>query len=97
VEDLVTRFQIILALSFFSDWQPPSWNCVVVKCTSGDMSTSGLAAAILDLSLPVRSASIVGITVGLLDPGNIGLAVRIALLSCVQQEFSQYEVAYYVY
>jgi len=23
-------------------------------CTSGDMSTSGLAAAILDLSLPVR-------------------------------------------
>jgi len=33
-------------------------------CTNGDISTSGLAAAILDLSLPVRSDSIVGITVG---------------------------------
>jgi len=42
------------------------------------MSTSGLAAAILDLSLPVRSDSIVGITVGLLDPKNIALAVGIA-------------------
>jgi len=48
-------------------------------CTSGDMSTSGLAAAILDLSLPVRSDSFVGITVGLLDPENIGLAVGIAV------------------
>jgi len=42
----------------------------------------------LDLSLPVRSDSIVGITVGLLDPENIGLAVGIALLFCVQLEFS---------
>jgi len=50
------------------------------------MSTSGLAAAILDLSLPVRSDSIVGITVGLLDPENIGLAVGIALSSFVQVE-----------
>jgi len=56
-------------------------------CTSGDTSTSGLAAAILDLSLPVCLDSIVGITVGLLDPKNIGLAVGIALLSCVQVEF----------
>jgi len=40
----------------------------------------------LDLSLPVRSDSIVDITVGLLDPENIGLAVGIALLSCVQME-----------
>jgi len=47
-----------------------------------------LATAILDLSLPVRSDSIVGITVGLLDAENIGLAVGIALLSCVQLEFS---------
>jgi len=56
------------------------------------MSTSELAAAILDLSLPVRSDSVVGITVGLLDPKNIGLAVGIALLSCVQLEFSHEEV-----
>jgi len=56
------------------------------------MSTSGLAAAMLDLSLPVTSDSIVGITVGLLDPENIGLAVRIALLLYVQLEFPHEEV-----
>jgi len=55
-------------------------------CTSGDMSTFGLAAAILNLLLPVRSDSILGITVGLLDPENIGLAVGIALLLFVQVE-----------
>ena len=55
-------------------------------CTSGDMRTSGLAAAILTLSLPVRSDSIVSITIELLDPDNIDLAVGIALLSCVQVE-----------
>jgi len=56
------------------------------------MSTSRLAAAISDLSLPFRSVSIVGITVGLRDPKNIGLAVGIALLSCVQLEFPHEEV-----
>jgi len=61
-------------------------------CTSGDLSYSGLAAAILDLSLPVRSDSIVDITVILLDPKNIALAVGIALLSCVQLEFRHEEV-----
>jgi len=60
--------------------------------TSGDMNTSGLAAAILDLLFPVRSDSIVGITVGLLDPENIGLAVGIVLLLCVQLEFPHEEV-----
>jgi len=54
--------------------------------TSGDMSSFGLVAAMLDLSLPVKSDSIVDITVGLLEPQNIGLAVVIALLSCVQVE-----------
>jgi len=61
-------------------------------CISGDMSTFGLAAAILDLSLPVRSDSIIGITVGLLDSENTGLAVGIALLLCVQLEFPHEEV-----
>jgi len=46
----------------------------------------------LDLSLPVRSDSVVGITVGLLDPENIGLAVGNALLLCVQLEFPHEEV-----
>jgi len=50
------------------------------------MSTSGLAAAILDLSLPVRSDSIVDTSVGLLDPENIGSAIEIALLSHVHME-----------
>jgi len=53
-------------------------------CTSRDMSTSVLAAAILDLSLPVMSHSIVGVIVVLLDSKNIGLAVGIALLTYVQ-------------
>jgi len=57
-------------------------------CTSGNMTTS----AILDLSLPIRSNSNVGITVGLLDAENIGLAVGIALLLCVQLEFPHEEV-----
>jgi len=61
-------------------------------CTSGDMSTSRLAAAILDLLLPVKPDSIVGITVGLLDLESIGLSVRIALLLCVQLEFPHEEV-----
>jgi len=61
-------------------------------CTSGDMNTSGLAVAILDLSLPVRPDSIVGITVRLLDPENLGLAVGIALLLCIQLEFPHEEV-----
>jgi len=56
------------------------------------MSTSGWAAAILNLSLPVWSDSILGITVGLLDSENIGLAVGIALLLCVQPEFPHEEV-----
>jgi len=62
--------------------------------TSGDFSTSGLTATILDLPLPVRSDSIVGITVGLLDPENIGLAVGIVLLLFVglQLKFPHEEV-----
>jgi len=51
-------------------------------CTSGDMSTYGLAAAILDLLLPFRSDSI----------ENIGFAVGIALLLCIQLEFPHEEV-----
>jgi len=53
-------------------------------CTSADISTSGLVTAILDLLLPVRSDSIIGITVWLLYPENIRLAVGIALPSYVQ-------------
>jgi len=51
-----------------------------------------IPVAILDLSLPVRSDSIAGSTIGLLDPENIGLVVGIALLICVQLEFPHEEV-----
>jgi len=106
VEELATRFLIIIR-GFWGQtikWRHAlptlphhngrfsRWNSVANMCTSGDMSTSGLAAAILDLSLPVRSDSIVGITVGLLDPKNIGLAVEIALLLCEQLEIPHEEV-----
>jgi len=56
------------------------------------MCSSGLAATILVLSLPVKSDSIVGIIIGLGDPDNIGFAVGIALLLCVQLEFPYEEV-----
>jgi len=56
------------------------------------VNTSVFAATILDLSLPYTSNSIVGITVGLLDPDNIGLAVGIALLLCAQLECPHEEV-----
>jgi len=61
------------------------------------MSTYGLAAAISDLSLPVRSDSIVGITVGLLEPKSMGIAVRIALLYCIPLEFPQEKSRYSIY
>jgi len=69
------------------------WNCVIVILyTSGDTNTSGLAAAILDLKLLVRSDTTLGITVGLLEPENMRLAVGISLLLCVQQDFPRAEV-----
>jgi len=51
------------------------------------MSNSGLAAAIWDLLLPVRSDSIVGITVGLLDPEYIGLAILCTTIKFPHEEF----------
>jgi len=50
------------------------------------MSTSGLVAAILDFKLPVGSHSISRSLVGLLDPENIGIAIKIVLVSCLQVE-----------
>jgi len=50
------------------------------------MGTSGLLAAILNFQLPDRSHSISSNPIGLLDPENIGIAVRIVLLSCLQVE-----------
>jgi len=50
------------------------------------MGTSGFYAAILDFQQPVRSHSISSSPIGLLDHENIGIAVRMLLLSCLQIE-----------
>jgi len=91
VEELATRFQIII-LCFLGRAIQWRHSMLTWLCTSGYLSTSGLAATILNLSLPVSSDSIVGITVWLLDLNNIGLADGTALLLCVQLEFSHEEV-----
>jgi len=49
-------------------------------------------AAIRELSLPVMVDNTVGLTVGLMDPKNISLAVGIALLLSGQLEFPHEEV-----
>ena len=49
-----------------------------------DISTSGLAAAMLDFKLPMWYDSIVSSSIGLLYPENIGIAVEITFLSCLQ-------------
>ena len=48
------------------------WNGVAIWSRSGDMSTSGLAAAIFDFRLPVTSGSIRNNAIELLDPENVG-------------------------
>jgi len=46
--------------------------------------------AILDFQLPVRSHSISSSLIGLLDPENIGIDIRILLLSCLQVEINEF-------
>ena len=50
------------------------------------MGSSGLAAAILDFRLPVTSDGVCNGAVVFLDPENMGAAVGIILLSCLQAE-----------
>ena len=51
-----------------------------------NISTSGLAAAIFKIRLPVTSGSICSSAVELLDPENGGLAVGTKLLSSLEAE-----------
>ena len=62
------------------------WNGVAILSGSRDLSTSGLAAAILKNRLLVTSGTIRYSAVGLLNPENGGLAVGTALLSCLEAE-----------
>ena len=48
------------------------------------MGSSGLAAAILDFRLPVTSDGVCNSAIVFLDPENMGVAVGIILLSCLQ-------------
>src|SRR5664279_5495261 len=50
----------------------------------GELSTSGLAAAIFDFRLPVMSDRIHNSPIEFLDHENVGIAVEIALLSSLQ-------------
>ena len=61
-------------------------NCLAIMAESLDLCISGLAAAILGFTLPVRSYSIKHQhqSIGWLDPGDI--SVEISFLSCLQAE-----------
>ena len=56
------------------------------KIQHGELSTSGLAAAIFDFRLPVMSDRICNSPIELLDPENVGVAVEIALISSLEAE-----------
>jgi len=106
VEELATHFQIIIP-SFRGlaiQWRHSQhcntitegfsrWICVANMCTSGDMSTSGLASTILQLSLPVRLfVQYCRYYRWIAGPENISLVVGIAFPLCVQLEFPHEEV-----
>ena len=57
-----------------------------MAATSWDTSTSGLMAAILNLTLPVQLYSTLFSPVWLPVPQNMGLALGISLLSCSQAD-----------
>ena len=61
-------------------------NGAAMLSRSWDISTSGLAAAILKNRLPVTSGSIRVVAIELLDPENGGLAVGTASLSGLEAE-----------
>ena len=57
------------------------WNFVDNLSTSWDIVTSGILAAILDFSFPVKSRSILYSLIRLSDPKNKGVAVDIPRIS----------------
>jgi len=61
-------------------------NLVAITSASLDMTISASAAAILDFPLPVWSYSIPGVSIGLLDLENRGVAVEIVSLGGIEAE-----------
>ena len=68
------------------------WNLVHMLSTSWDISTSGLKDAISDFIPPVRFYNNTDCRKGLLDLGNIVIAVGISFLSCLQAEIKVFPV-----
>jgi hypothetical protein len=62
------------------------WNHVPIVFNSTYISTSGLAADILDFLIPVWSDNLPSGSDGLRDPETIGVAVEIAFLTGLQAE-----------
>ena len=62
------------------------WHGVSILSRSGDISTSGLAAAILNYRHPLTSGSIRNSTIDVLDPENMVIAVGISLLCILEAE-----------
>ena len=62
------------------------WKFVAISSGSGDIGTSGLEAAILNLPLPVWSDRICASPIRLLDLKNVGSAVGISFLSHLEAE-----------
>jgi hypothetical protein len=59
---------------------------------SWDTGTSGLAAAILNFPLPVSRWILHNNVMKFPDPDNVGLAVGISLLSCIEADIYVHSV-----
>ena len=62
------------------------WKYVAISPGSGDIGSSGLKAAILDLSHPVWSHSVCTGPIRLLNLENVGLAVGISFIFHLEAE-----------
>ena len=80
-------FQTLPVVTFWTrNMETSRCNGAAILSRSWDISSSGLAAAILKNRLPVTSGSIRIIAIELLDPENGGLAVGTASLSGLEAE-----------
>ena len=68
------------------------WNFIFIASGSGAIGIQCFKAAILDYPLPVRLYSIRTSPIGMLDPKNIGVAVGISLIYCLEAEIHAFDV-----
>ena len=80
-------FQTLPVVSFWTrNMEVSRCKGAAILSRSWDISTSGLAAAIFKIRLPITSGSIRIIAIELLDPENGGLVVGTASLSGLEAE-----------